>query len=269
MTTTDLDFTSCGSAMIGRSIRLIPTVASTNDLLKTEAQEGMAEEGAVVITDYQSAGRGRLDRQWESPPGKSLLFSVLLFPSDSAGKLQLMGLMCSLAVLDGLIEYTKEASKNTGIPIDRISLKWPNDLLVERRKLCGILSDAGVDKNDRHFVVVGIGININQTPADFPIDIKRIATSLQLISGKAQFRGLILKSILRHLEKYYLRLNYEGFDWIAAEWLSRSGLLGKRLEISDNTKKTSGVCTRLQKDGAMQLRLTDGSIKTIYSGDVM
>ncbi|MCF7811664.1 biotin--[acetyl-CoA-carboxylase] ligase [bacterium] len=269
MTTTDIDFTFCGSTLIGRSIRSLPVVVSTNNLLKAEALEGIAAEGAVVVTDYQTAGRGRLERQWESPPGKSLLFSLLLFPGDSAGKLQLMGLMCSLGVLGGLTEYSQMTNENRGIPIDKISLKWPNDLMVEKRKLCGILSDAGVDKKGRHFIVVGIGININQTFADFPGNIKNIATSLQLISGKTQYRGLILKSILRRLEKYYQRLKQEGFDWIAAEWLDRSGLLGKKLEISDNNGKIHGICTGLQNDGAMRLSLTDGTNKTIYSGDVI
>jgi BirA family biotin operon repressor/biotin-[acetyl-CoA-carboxylase] ligase len=269
MTTTDIPLISCGSTLIGRSIRLLPVIDSTNNLLKAEALEVIAAEGSIIVTDYQTAGRGRLDRQWESPPGKSLLFSVLLFPGDSTGgKLQLMGLMCSLGVLDGLIEYSKVTNEKSEIPIDRISLKWPNDLLVEQRKLCGILSDAGIDKNGRHFVVVGIGVNINQTFADFHGNIKNIATSLQLVSGKVQYRGLILKSILKHLEKYYQRLKQEGFEWIAAEWLHRSGLLGKKLEISDNNGKIQGVCTGLQKDGAMKLKLSDDSIKTIYSGDV-
>ncbi len=262
------NLTSCGSDLIGRSIRVLPVVASTNDLLKAEAEQGKVEEGAVVLAEYQSSGRGRLDRQWEAPPGKSLLFSTLLFPETSQGNLQLTGLLTSLAMLDGLTSYFKNDTEEPYNSDVKIRLKWPNDLVVEKRKLCGILSDAGVDVLGRNFVVVGVGLNVNQSLNDFPEPLRRTATSLYLMTGHFQSRERILKAVIASLENYYLRLKTDGYAWIPATWLERAGIMGKRVEVSDNGGKLTGACAGLADDGALMLNLPDGKQKMIYSGDI-
>jgi len=257
------DFTSCGATLIGRSIRVLPEVTSTNELLKAEAEECLALEGAVIITENQTAGRGRLDRIWESPPGKSLLFSLMQYPEIPKDKIQLIGLMASLAVLNGLeVEQPKLLNPQT------IHLKWPNDLLVAKRKLCGILSETGVDKNGRRFTVVGIGINVNQILNDFPEPLQNTATSLYIMTNKEHSRTILLKSILASMEDHYNRLLSEGVEWIPQTWLERAGIKGKKVKVKDSNNTISGTCLGLNPDGALQLMMPDDSIQTIYSGDV-
>jgi len=265
---TEEDFTTCGSELIGRSIRVFPVVESTNSLLKAEAETGMAAEGNVILAEYQTTGRGRLDRRWESPPGKSLLLSLLLLSHTSNERLQLIGLMASLCVLDGLCNYfcenVEEPERYTG----NILLKWPNDLMIGRRKLCGILCDAGVDRHGKDFIVVGIGLNVNQSLGDFPELLRNIASSLYIMTGKKHSRTSVLKEILASFEGYYRRLQSEGSEWIAPAWLTRAGILGKQIEVKDNRNRIRGICAGLETDGALLLKLEDGTLETIYCGDV-
>ncbi len=253
------DFTTCGAELIGRSIRVLPVIDSTNDLLKAEAEDSISDEGDIIITEHQTAGRGRLNRQWESPPGKSLLLSILLKPEILSEKLQLAGLMVSLGVLDGLSGYLES---------ENIRLKWPNDLMAGGRKLCGILSDAGVDKTGRNFVITGIGININQTPVDFTELLRDTATSLYIMTGCQHSRSAVLKLVIARVDEHYRRLKTEGGDWIAPAWLKRAGITGREIEIIDNNNTIRGICRGLNENGALLLELPDGVVREIYSGDV-
>jgi len=262
------DFTTCGAALVGRRIRVLPVVTSTNDILKAEAETGAAVEGDILLAEHQTAGRGRLDRSWESPPGKSLLFSVLLFPGTPAEHLQLMGLMVSLGVQDGLGEYLRRTVPDAERYIRALRLKWPNDLMVGNRKLCGILSDAGVDGSGRGFAVVGAGVNVNQSLTDFPQVLRSAATSLYIMTGTEHRRAQLLKDMVSSIEMYYNRLLADGSSWIAPAWLERSGIEGQRLEIKVADAVISGICVGLNGDGAIKLGLPNGQVRIIYSGDV-
>jgi len=265
--TTGADFTSCSAMLIGRRIRHLPEVTSTNDLLKAEAEAGIAQPGEILITEHQTAGRGRLDRIWESPPGKSLLFSILLRPEIHGLKLQLMGLLVSLGILEGLTDYLGENESHPNRLIQALRLKWPNDVMVGKRKLCGILSDAGQDNRGRSFVVVGVGININQSSADFPGALRNIATSLYIMTGQEHDRVSIFGSLLRNIDRHYERLIREGDGWIPLIWLKRSGLAGTQVGCTDSGRTIRGKCRGINPDGAIELEMPNGAIRTIYSGD--
>jgi BirA family biotin operon repressor/biotin-[acetyl-CoA-carboxylase] ligase len=265
--TTGADFTSCGSNLIGGKIRHLPEVMSTNDLLKVEAEEGIAQPGEILITEHQTAGRGRLDRLWESPPGKSLLFSMLLNPDIPGLKLQLMGLLTSLGILDGLTAYLGENEVQPERFTQALRLKWPNDIMVGRRKLCGILSDAGLDNRDRAFVVVGVGVNINQSSADFPEALRNAATSLYIMTGHEQDRVRLFRSFIQHIDRYFERLIKEGDGWIPSIWLKRAGIAGTKVECCENARTIRGRCHGISPDGALELEMPDGTIRTFYSGD--
>lgn len=245
--------------MIGTSIRKLEVVESTNSLLKAEAEVGKATEGAVVMADHQTAGRGRLDRQWEAPPGKGLLFSVLIYPEIPTEKIALISLIASLAMLEGL----SEKLDSTGL-----QLKWPNDILHNDRKLCGILCDSGTDASGRQFVVVGVGLNVNQDQQDFPSGLLRPAISMKLITHREHSRDAFLKSALESFDRCYRRLKAEGVDWIAETWLDRSELFGKTVTVLRDHEEISGTVDGLEPDGALRLRLRGGELITIHSGDV-
>ena len=262
------DFTSCGAGHIGIRIRVLPVVTSTNDLLRIEAEDCLATEGDILVAEHQTTGRARLDRSWESPPGKSLLFSMLLYPKIPSGYLQLIGLMASLGVLDGLSDYLQRDIQHPERYIRSIRLKWPNDIMAGKRKLCGILSDGGIDKTGRSFTVVGIGINVNQSLVDFPVQLRSIATSLYIMTGIEHSRTRLLKAVVASFEGYYNRLTGEGSNWIAPDWLERAGIKGRRIEIKQNGESITGICVGLNEDGAMQLQIQDGQVRVIYCGDV-
>ena len=262
------------SRIIGKSIRYFPVVNSTNSLLKVEAEEGLFDEGAVLIADYQTAGRGRFDRQWVSPPGKALLFSVLLKPRIDPGHQQLMSLMISLAVLDGLEEHLcRDGHHVVGTGDASVSeipfrLKWPNDILTDRKKICGILCDTGVNKSGERFIIAGIGINVNQSFLDFPAELQGLITSLFIETERTQLRAKLLGLILKQLEVYYHKLNEIGPGWIAPAWLDRAGIKGDVLTVVEQSQTISGECIGLNREGALMIRKHDGSIQAVYSGDV-
>jgi len=261
------DFTSCGSEHLGRKIRVLPQVSSTNDLLKAEAEAVIAKPGELLLAEYQTAGRGRLERSWDSPPGKSLLFSILLRPQITDHSLQLMGLLVSLGIYDVLGEYFKTNETQPEKYQQALRLKWPNDIMVGKRKLCGILSDAGLDRNDEIFVVVGIGLNVNQTTGDFPEELRSTATSIYIMTGREQDRIELFRLLIKNIDRYYTRLMAEGSDWIANTWLKRAGIAGTMVECRNNGEIIQGKCNRIFVDGALELELQDGSVRVIYSGD--
>ena len=265
--TSDSDFTSSGAILIGGKIRHLPEVTSTNDLLKAEAEEGIAQPGEILITEHQTVGRGRLDRIWESPPGKSLLFSMLLKPEIHGLKLQLMGLLTSLGIQEGLADYLGENEVQPERFIQALRLKWPNDIMVGRRKLCGILSDAGLDNRGQGFVVVGVGVNVNQSSADFTKTLRNAATSLYIITGHEHDRVRLFRSFIRHIDRYYERLIREGDSWIPSTWLNRAGIAGTKVECRENARTIRGKCRGISPDGALELEMPDGAVRTIYSGD--
>ena len=272
------------SGIFGAPLRRLEVVESTNLLLKAEAEAGLAEEGAVVVAEHQIAGRGRLDRRWEAPPGKALLFSALLYPDLEPDKLPLAGLMVAIAVYDGIClsvgrnyelrianyELDKSKIQNSAfrIPHSAFILKWPNDILAGGRKLCGILCESGVDPKERRFVVAGVGLNVNQTADDFPGKLRGTATSLYLITNQTQPRDALLGSILNGIESHYNRLKESGANWVVQEWLERAKIVGEPLTVWDGAIQVTGVCDGLDGDGSLRLALPDCQIKIIRSGDV-
>lgn len=271
------------SGLFGAPLRRLEVVESTNSLLKAEAELGRAVAGAVIVAEHQTAGRGRMDRRWEAPPGKGLLFSVLLYPDLEPDRLPLVGLMIGLSVCQSIgstilqsanrFNDAKafESDQNSAFraPQSALTLKWPNDILAGGRKLCGILCESGVDPQGRRFIVAGVGLNVNQTIEDLSSELRRTATSLYLITGATQPRDPLLGSILKGIESGCRRLQTENSDWVIVEWLQRSESVGKRLTVSLGTSKREGICEGLEPNGALRLRVADGSLKIIHSGDVI
>lgn len=254
-------------AIIGQNVRNFPVVESTNSLLKAEAESGIAGEGSVICTDYQTIGRGRLDRKWESPPGKSLLFSVLLYPGISPQIITLIGLAVSLAVYKALREYISNLNLEKPDHTNSIFLKWPNDILFSRKKICGILCETGLDNNERRFVVTGIGLNVNQAETDFSLKLNKPATSLLIETGMSHNRDSLLSCIILELNNFYGRIKESGTRWIADEWLSASGLLNTHIKVVQD-KTIYGTCLGILENGALQLKTESGKVVDIYSGDV-
>ena len=253
---------------IGNVIERFEVTTSTNSLLKARAELGLAKHGTVIWADHQTAGRGRMDRVWEADPGKGLLFSTLLLPDSSLSRITLIGLLASLAVYESISEELTKSVSFYKSQLSLLRLKWPNDILYDNRKLCGILCESGVNSNDKdRFIVLGVGVNINQNSDDFSKEIRNIATSMSEISGQKLDREKFLHSILSQLDRYYNKVINQGDGWIVDEWLRCSTVLGKRVSVKQREQKLEGICQGLQADGAIKLMLESGETITIYSGD--
>lgn len=237
---------------VGRNLLYYPGVISTMSLARREAQNGAAE-GTVVVAGEQTGGIGRLERIWHSPPGNVAL-SLVLRPKLE--ELATMVMLASLAAADAI-------SSVTGLEAD---IKWPNDLLLGGKKVCGILMTSEVRAGLVDHVVIGIGLNVNMKMADFP-DIRDIATSLAGELGRETGLPEMLRALLEKLEYYYLRLPDR--DAIFQRWQGKLVTLGKRVTATWGTASYQGVVETVSPDGSLTLRRDDGVTVTVVAGDVI
>lgn len=241
----------------GRGIFFLKEVGSTNDFAKELARYG-AEEGTVVIAETQKAGRGRLGRGWFSPKD-GLYFSVILRPKISASEAVNLVFVAGLAVAKVLDEVY-------GL---RIETKWPNDVLVNGRKICGILSEMTSLKDRLNFVVVGVGVNANfDVEKSLPRELWESATSVENELGKRVDLQELLRVLLERLDCVYEQFLKEGFNPILERWKSYAGFLDKRVTVASETERLCGLALDVDGEGALVLRLDDGTVKRVFVGDL-
>ncbi|GIV61528.1 MAG: biotin--[acetyl-CoA-carboxylase] ligase [Rhodothermaceae bacterium] len=242
----------------GRALRGYATVPSTNTLAAGWAAEG-APEGAVVLAEYQTAGRGRLGRTWDARPGQNLMFSTILRPTLPPDRLGLITLAASVAVAEAVEAFTAPL-----VP----AIKWPNDLLLEGRKCCGMLLEASFEAHPggRAAVILGIGLNVNQF--EFPPALADRATSLLLAGGRPVPRAPLLARLLERLEIRYEALLRDGGASIRAAYLERLDGLQQpvTLYLADGSSRT-GILEGITETGALRLRTPDGP-RVFHAGDV-
>jgi len=236
---------------VGQRVIYYPSLTSTMGVARREAQQGAAE-GTVIIADEQTAGRGRLGRVWLSPRG-SIALSIILYPSLS--HLPSLIMLASLAVVHSIEAVTGLKSQT----------KWPNDVLVNGRKVCGILIESDVQGNAVNYAIIGIGINANLRLADFP-EILPIATSLSDEMGRDVSRLSIIRCLLVETERVYLALSAGGS--IYEEWRDSLITLGRRVRVKTGEAIYEGVAESVARDGSLLLRGPDGSLTKIVAGDV-
>lgn len=244
-------------ALIGREIYVYKETASTNDIVERLAREG-AREGLVVFAEAQSKGRGRLGRRWHSPPGQGLFFSVLLRP-------RLRPMEATQLTVAAATALVRAIERTTGV---RPEIKWPNDLLFGGRKLAGVLTELSAELDTIKHLTLGIGLDVNQTPADFPAEIRHLATSLRIAGGQVCDRPELATALLQELEHDYQRIAEGRFEQIADEWEARCTTIGRNVAIRIGDRELRGHAESLDRDGALLLRTQHGRIERIIGGDV-
>ena len=238
----------------GSKVFAFDTIDSTNNCARALAG-CWAEEGTLVFAERQTAGKGRLGRSWIANPYENLTFSLVLRPTLPPEALNLLPLYAAVAVAEA-VEH------ETGLSIE---CKWPNDLLIGGKKTAGILLEGSLKEEGLEYVVLGIGVNVNQT--SFPDDISPRATSLKAEAGRDIDRILLLREILKSLETHYTAIMKKGFRNLIPLWLSRTTMLNKEISVTQDGTVISGIVKGLSPEGALILD-AGGTEKTLFAGDV-
>ena len=236
---------------IGQKVIHFPTHDSTMKAARDEARRGTAE-GTVVITEQQTAGKGRAKRTWLSPRG-SIALSVVLYPD--VYQLPYLVMITSVAV-------ARSIENITGL---KTQLKWPNDVMIKGRKVCGILIENELQGDRVAWAVIGVGINVNIRMEDYP-EITAVATSLRDELGKELSRVEIIQCLLAEIEKLYLSLGEGGL--VYQEWHDRLVTLGQRVQVISGKDVIYGVAEDVDRDGSLVLKHSDGRLSRIVAGDV-
>lgn len=243
----------------GRHIEYRPTVGSTNDVAKELARAG-APEGLVVIADEQTTGRGRLGRAWSTPRGSALAVSLVLRPSLPPYEAPRITLVAAVAVAEAVRAVT-------GLPA---GIKWPNDIQIGGRKLCGILTEMEAEMERVSFVVCGVGLNVNIPREQFPLELRETATSLMAELGRPVARAPLLQAMMARLEEGYDQLLAGRFAAVLDRWRALSVTLGQPVRVLAvaGGADLEGTAEDVDQDGALLVRTANGERRRVLAGDV-
>lgn len=247
------------TAVVGRDLRCFDEIDSTNTYVKQIALEGAAD-GTVAVANCQTAGRGRMDRSFQSPRDKGIYLSVLLRPQLSTERLLPVTAMAGVAVC-GAVEAV------CGV---RPGLKWPNDPVLENKKLCGILTELSLEAETGRlqYLVLGIGINVLQRPEDFSPDVREMATSLAQVLGKPVSRPALAAALIWELDKLYAAL-LRGETGPYLEACRRDCVnLGKTVQLLGPGGRETVTAVDIDQDFGLVVRTAEGAEKTVRSGEV-
>lgn len=246
---------------VGSTLYFQEETGSTNNDAKAYAEQG-AEHGTTVVSDKQTAGKGRRGRVWQSPAGRNTYFSVLLKPDFAPDRASMVTLVMALGVVQAIEEITKLPAQ----------IKWPNDIVINRKKVVGMLTEMSVtpEMNEIQYVVVGVGTNVNASSIDeFPEEIRQMATSLRMEAGHLVNRAELTESMFRHFEE-----NYEIF----LETLDLSGLMdeyqkhlinvGAQVRVLDPAGEYCGISRGINAEGELLVQRENGELVNVYAGEV-
>jgi BirA family transcriptional regulator, biotin operon repressor / biotin---[acetyl-CoA-carboxylase] ligase len=247
-----------GTRVIGRDVRVFRETNSTNDVVEKLARDGV-REGVVVYAESQSKGRGRMGRKWISPPQKGLWFSVLLRP-------QMRPQAVTQIIVAAAAALSRSIRRVSGVAVQ---IKWPNDILIEGRKVAGILTELNAEVDRVKYVILGIGVDVNLVDDDLPEELKSVATSVRIASGQKVDRPALAAAILEELDLDYDRLNRGEFKAVAEEWETQCVTLGHDVAITVGDREIRGRAESLDDDGALMVRSAHGTLERIIGGDVI
>lgn len=257
--------------VIGQKIVYLDSVKSTNDYAKALAEDG-AESGTTVVAGKQIAGRGRLGREWSGHGEKDVQFSVILKPDMRPAEIQIITLAAAVATAEAI----DAALENRGVNIAKsgAGIKWPNDILLNDKKVCGILTEMNCETDRINYLVVGIGINLNREAGDFAEDLKETATSLKIfldekVPGNNYFqRREVVKEIMRRFDENYQKILSCQIPAIIENWKRHSVTIGRNVMAIAGNDIFSGIAEDISNEGKLIVKDDDGNIRTVSSGEV-
>ena len=246
-----------GTTVFGKNdIYIFQETDSTNIQAFSLASKGMTE-GSIVIAECQTSGKGRLSRKWVSPAGKNLYLSMILRPKILTSHAPRLTLVTSVALSETLDDFQ----------IFDHRIKWPNDILINGKKLSGILTEMKCDGTAIDFIVVGLGVNLNSSFSDYPDELKDSIISLKEFTGTEINRIKFLQSFLVNFERNYFNFLQKGFDDILKKWIRKSSIINQKIQVTEHENIFTGVVIEVTSDGNLIVQ-TDDKIHTINSGDI-
>lgn len=243
--------------VMGCRIKVLKSTISTQDDARKMAEEG-ASEGTLVVAEEQTGGKGRMGRKWFSPYGKGIWMSIILRPQQPLQFTPQLTLLTGVAVCRAIRKITH---------LD-VGIKWPNDILINDRKICGILLESAAEDEVVRYCIAGIGISANLDHEDFPAELQSIGTSLKIQSGVAVDRTVLIASIMEELETLYELYRLNGFQPIASLWEASSVTLHHQVVVNTFQGHIEGIARGLDLSGALLVETVSGELVPVISGDV-
>ena len=240
------------TSLIGQKIHYFDELTSTNITAKELAHD--ADDGTIVVAEVQKGGRGRLGREWLSPRG-GIWMSVILKPTISLAHASRLTLVVGVAI--------SKAMRKLGVDA---RIKWPNDILIDGKKVCGILTEVNAEMEQIDYIVIGIGINANVDMNEFSDDVKDVATTLLSELGEPIDRISFIQDVLFELEQEYIRFSTQPFSHILDEWISLSDTIGRQVTVTTPSKIIEGKAVGMTEDGALMIENPNGSRQDVMAG---
>ncbi|MEH7491045.1 biotin--[acetyl-CoA-carboxylase] ligase [Neobacillus niacini] len=242
---------------IGKNVHYEDSVESTQKIAHRLAYEN-APEGTIIIAEEQVSGRGRMDRKWHSPKYTGIWMSIILRPNIPLPKAPQLTLLAAVAIVQAIEDLTDLLPE----------IKWPNDILIRGKKVTGILTELEAEADRINSIIIGIGMNVNQTKEDFPCELQEIATSLFLEKGEKVSRSDLIKGIFMNLEKLYLLYLEEGFLPIKLLWEGYAISIGRKITARTLSNSIIGTAQGITDDGVLIMVDEQGKTHHVYSADI-
>ena len=243
--------------VMGKDIFLYREVTSTNSVAQLMARSG-APEGTIVLSRTQTSGMGRLRRQWACPAGQGILMSMILRPEINGQLIPQLTLLCSVVVAETI-------KKTTGCVA---GIKWPNDIVISSKKVCGILAQSNFSKTFPGYVIMGVGINVNLDTHQLPLDCRESSTSLRMESGQNVSRWKILKQFICSWEEHYQSFLLSGHPYLRMKWIENNVTLGRQVSINRDKGTVQGLAVDISARGGLIVSFSDGSIEEFMAEDL-
>ena len=247
-----------GGDRLGSSVHYFEEISSTNTYARELAEHGAAE-GEIVIAESQTHGRGRLGRRWESPPRRNLYLSVILRPKLPPRFAPQITLTAAVALAETVAAFLPRPP----------TIKWPNDILFDGKKLAGILTEAACDAQRVDYVILGIGLNVHYRVEAMPEELRRRATSLADLAGENVSRESVLVRLIQDLDRCYGELEATGFEALRPRWEAHFGLRGRCVRVQLGDRAITGRALGIDREGALLVEDEHGQTRTIVAGDVI
>jgi len=244
-------------SLLGKEIHFYRELTSTNSIARQMAISG-APEGTIVMSRSQSAGRGRMQRQWYCPPGKGLLLSMVLRPEINVQFIPQLTLLTAVVVAETIKIVTGCAA----------GIKWPNDIFINDKKVCGILAETSFSRANVEYVIIGLGINVNLGTNHLPSDCQETSTSLSLELGQRVSRIKLLKQFIISWDEHIQGFVKAGHPYLRSKWIENNVTLGKRVSVNKGNYCIHGLAVDVSEKGGLIVRLSDGSLQEYLAEDV-